>query len=183
MSKVKFNPNDPKQVGSLGLHIMGINDMPEDRWLSYFTDDGMKRFSLNDEQGFIGRLPPHLQDKARDLLSSGVEDTLNNMVDRTDTLIAMSKSPTASASVALVGSVVNGTVTTDKGVFTSTESLKVKLSGVYSIQDFDKVWVEALTLAKIDADVEYISNPSKKVLLSSIKSAILSAVEDTVNNI
>ena len=183
MSKVKFNPNDPKQVGSLGLHIMGINDMPADKWLSYFTSDEMKSYAMNDEQGFIGRLHPHLQDKATELLTQGYyinvppEGTNNNFQS------SVANHTTMKPTKASMRSVGKETVVTDKGIFTSIESLKVKLSGVYSIQDFDKVWVEALTLAKIDADVEYISNTSKKVLLSSIKSAILSAVEDTVNNI
>lgn len=176
MSKVKFNQNDPKQVGSLGLHIMGINDMPAERWLSYFTSDEMKSYALNDEQGFIGRLPPHLQDKATDLLTVGYDESFHRMVDRTDALLSGStKAP--------VNSIVKGTVVTDKGTLTSVQSLKVKLSGVYSIKEFDKVWVEALTLAGLDADIEYVSNTGKKKLLSAMKAAIVSVVENTVDNI
>lgn len=176
MSKIKFNQNDPKQVGSLGLHIMGINDMPAEKWLSFFTSEDMKKYALNDEQGFIGRLPPHSQERVMDLLTVGVDESFHRMVDRTDALLSGStKAP--------ISSVVKETVVTDKGVLTSTESLRQKLSDVYSIKDFGKVWVEALTLAGLDVDVEYVSNTGKKKLLSAMKAAIVSAVENTVDGI
>jgi hypothetical protein len=183
MSKVKFNKNDPKQVGSLGLHIMGINDMPADKWLSYFTSDEIKSYAMDDEQGFIGRLPPHLQDKARDLLSSVVEVTFNNMVDRTDALIAMSKSPTASASVALVGPVVKGTVVTDKGTYVSVEVLREKLTLVYKMDSFNGAFIKALDLTGLSVDIEYISEPAKKKLLSNLKVAMVSEIESIVDNV
>lgn len=176
MSKVKFNQNDPKQVGALGLHIMGINDMPAEKWLSYFTSDDIKKYALDDEQGFIGRLPPHSQERVMDLLTVGIDESFYRMVDRTDALLSGSTK-------AHVNSVVRETVVTDKGTLTSVESLKVKLSGVYSIQDFGNVWVEALTLAGLDVDIEYVSNTGKKRLLSAMKAAIVSVVENTVDNI
>jgi hypothetical protein len=174
MNKAKFNKFDQRQIGAMGLHILAINDMPSEKWLSYFTSDEMKQVALEDNNGFIGRLPPHLQELATDLLTVGAPESTIRLVDRGDALLT-------GGTKAPVSSVVKETVTTDKGVYTSVENLKVKLCGVYSIHDFDKVWVEALSLAKLDADVEYISNTSKKVLLSSVKSAILSAVEKTVD--
>lgn len=186
MSKVKFNKNDPKQVGALGLHIMGINDMPAEKWLSYFTSDEMKSYAISDEQGFIGRLPPHLQDKAVELLMHGGEyaatipegykaEALSDLKVSVDSSTFNPKAP--------VSSVVKETVVTDKGMLTSVESLRQKLSGIYSIQDFGKVWIEALTLAGLDVDVEYVSNTGKKKLLSAMKAAIVSVVENTVDNI
>lgn len=181
MSKSKFNPKDPKQVGAMGLHILGINDMPAEKWLSYFTSEEMKGCALEDEQGFIVRLPPNLKERATELLTQGhcTNAVLEGNSSASPSEIA--DHTVRDATNAPINSVVKETVVTDKGVYSSVESLKVKLCGVYSIHDFDKVWVEALSLAKLDADVEYISNPSKKVLLSSVKSAILSAVEKTVD--
>lgn len=176
MNKAKFNKNDPRHLGSMGLHILAINDMPVDKWLNYFTSDEMKQVALEDENGYIGRLPLHLQERVQELLQSGHSGS-----GQPHATVGIANNTTMKSTKAPINSVVKETVTTDKGVYSSVENLKVKLSGVYSIQDFDKVWVEALSLAKLDADVEYISNPSKKVLLSSVKSAILSAVEKTVD--
>lgn len=195
MSKVKFNPNDPKQVGSLGLHIMGINDMPADKWVSYFTSEDMKKYALNDEQGFIGRLPSHLQERAQGLLdgssftgfetTDGTGEPIVFHADRVTTVpvIGIANHTTMKPTKAPISSVSRETVVTDKGIFVSMEMLKEKLSTVYSIQDFDKVWVEALTLAGLDADIEYVSNTGKKKLLSAMKAAIVSVVENTVDNI
>lgn len=185
MSKVKFNPNDPKQVGSLGLHIMGINDMPAEKWLSYFTSDEMKSYAREDEQGFIGRLPPHLHDKAIELLTHGDGGCMITTIPdgyKAESLTDLRASSTFNTK-APVSSVVREIIVTDKGTLTSLESLKVKLSGIYSIHDFGKVWVEALTLAGLDADIEYVSNTGKKRLLSAMKAAIVSVVENTVDNI
>lgn len=176
MSKVKFNKNDPKQVGALGLHIMGINDMPAEKWLAYFTSDEMKEYALNDEQGFIGRLPPHSQERVMDLLTVGVDESFHRMVDRTDALLSGSTKAPVTLSV-------KSSIVTDKGVYHSVENLKERLSGVYSIDGFDKVWIGALTLAGLDADIEYVSNTGKKKLLSAMKAAIVSVVENTVDNI
>ena len=183
MSKVKFNQNDPKQVGSLGLHIMGINDMPADKWLSYFTSEDMKKYALSDEQGFISRLPPHLQDKATELLTQGYYINVPPEGDNNNFQSGIANHTTMKPIKAPVSSMVKVTVVTDKGVLTSTESLRQKLSDVYSIQDFGKVWIEALTLAGLDVDVEYVSNTGKKRLLSAMKAAIVSVVEKTVDNI
>lgn len=179
MSKSKFNPNDPKQVGSLGLHIMGINDMPAEKWLSYFTSEDMKEYALNDDHGFIGRLAPHLQDKVTELLDTGYRA---DAPVRQHQMGAITSDKLKGAKVPLA-SVVKETVVTDKGVYTSIESLKGKLSGVYTIGNFDSVWVDALSLAGLDADIEYVSNVAKKKLLSSVKAAIVSAVENTVDNL
>jgi hypothetical protein len=195
MSKVKFNQNDPKQVGNLGLHIMGINDMPADKWLSYFTSEDMKKYALSDEQGFIGRLPPHLQERAQGLLDGSIftgfettDGTGEPIVFHADRIITVPTSgianhTTMKSTKAPVNSVVRETVVTDKGTLTSIQSLKVKLSGIYSINGFDKVWAEALALAGLDADIEYVSNTGKKKLLSAMKAAIVSVVENTVDNI
>ncbi|QYW06090.1 hypothetical protein KASIA_p046 [Shewanella phage vB_SspS_KASIA] len=183
MSKVKFNPNDPKQVGSLGLHIMGINDMPAEKWLSYFTSDEMKNYAISDEQGFIGRLPPHLHDKATELLTQGYYINVPPEGDSNTFQSGIANHTAMKPTKATVSSVVREIVVTDKGVFNSVESLKVKLSGIYSIQDFGKIWVEALTLSGLDADIEYVSNTGKKKLLSAMKAAIVSVVENTVDNI
>lgn len=176
MSKVKFNANDPKQVGALGLHIMGINDMPAEKWLSYFTSEEIKKYALDDEQGFIGRLPPHLQEKATDLLTVGYDESFHRMVDRTDALLSGSTK-------ALVGSVVKETVVTDKGVYTSIESLKVKLSGVYKMDSFNGAFIKALDLTGLSVDIEYISEPAKKKLLSNLKVAMVSEIESIVDNV
>jgi hypothetical protein len=111
-----------------------------------------------------------------DLLTVGIDESFHRMVDRTDSLLSGStKAP--------ISPVVREIIVTDKGTLTSVESLKVKLSGIYSIQDFGKVWVEALTLAGLDIDIEYVSNTGKKKLLSAMKAAIVSVVENTVDNI
>jgi hypothetical protein len=169
MSKVKFNKNDAKQVGALGLHIMGINDMPADKWLSYFTSDDIKNYAMNDEQGFIGRLPPLSQERVMDLLTVGIDggEGILSSASTKATIINPNK----------------GVVITDKGVFVSVEVLKDKLSRIYIVQNFEEAWVEALTLSKIDADVDYLSPTAKKLLLGYIKSAILSAVERVVINL
>lgn len=187
MGKVVFNQNDPKQVGAMGLHILGINDMPVDKWLSYFTSEGMKNCALKDEQGFIERLPPHLKEKAVELLTHGeggmVTTISDGYKDESLTGLRVSMPDTTFNAKAPVRSAVKETVVTDKGTLTSVESLRQKLSGIYSIQDFGKVWVEALTLAGLDADIEYVSNTGKKRVLSAMKAAIVSVVENTVDNI
>lgn len=180
MSKVRFNPVD---APALGLHIMGINDMPAEKWLSYFTSEDMKEYALNDEQGFIGRLPPHLHDKATELLTQGYYINVPPESDSNNFQSGIANHTTMKPTKAHVSSVVKENVVTDKGTLTSVQSLKVKLSGIYSIHNFGKVWVEALTLAGLDADIEYVSNTGKKKLLSAMKAAIVSVVENTVDNI
>lgn len=184
MRKVKFNKDDPKHIGNMGLHILGINDVSADKWLSYFTSDEMKKVALEDKDGFIARLPPHLREKATNLLNTGVGVEVNGVVDS----VCIPESGVTNKTTLVptnphISSSVKETVVTDKGVLTSVESLRQKLSGIYSIQDFGKVWVEALTLAGLDADIEYVSNTGKKRVLSAMKAAIVSVVENTVDNI
>lgn len=186
-----IDPNNAKQMGNMGLHILGINDMPSEKWLSWFEDEHTKKVALADEQGYIARLPANLQERARDLLTNGVGDqaiaTANNCdvdpnvrVRHSNGFIKLATPDTTKAPVTLS---VKSSVVTDKGVYHSVENLKERLSGVYSIDGFDKVWIEALTLSKVDLDVEYISNNTKKLLISNIKSAIILAVGDTISKI
>jgi hypothetical protein len=176
MSKVKFNKNDPKQVGSLGLHIMGINDMPADKWLSYFTSEEIKSYAISDEQGFIGRLPPLSQERVMDLLTVGYDESFHRMVDRTDALLSGStKAP--------VSSVVKETVTTDKGIYVSVEVLREKLTLVYKMDSFNGAFIKALDLTGLSVDIEYISEPAKKKLLSNLKVAMVSEIESIVDNV
>lgn len=195
MSKVKFNPNDPKQVGSLGLHIMGINDMPADKWLSYFTSDEMKKYALSDEQGFIGRLPPHLQERAQGLLDGSIftgfettDGTGNPIVFHADRVITVPASgidnqTTMKPTKASISSVVKETVVTDKGIYVSVEVLREKLTGIYKMESFNSAFIKALDLTGLSVDIEYISEPAKKKLLSNLKVAMVSEIESIVDNV
>ena len=183
MSKVKFNPNDPKQVGALGLHIMGINDMPAEKWLSYFTSEDMKKYALSDEQGFIGRLPPHLHDKATELLTQGYyinvppEGASNNFQS------GVANHTTMKHTKASISSVVKETVVTDKGIYVSVEVLREKLTGIYKMESFNGAFIKALDLTGLSVDIEYISEPAKKKLLSNLKVAMVSEIESIVDNV
>jgi hypothetical protein len=182
----KIDPNNAKQMGNMGLHILGINDMPPEKWLSWFEDEHTKKVALADEQGYIARLPVNLQEKARDLLTNGVGDqlvaTANNCnIEVVTELVAVP--PKTYTTKAHVTHSVKSSVVTDKGVYHSVENLKERLSGVYSIDGFDKVFINAVELSGLPVDVEYISDAAKKKLLSNVKVAMVSAIESIVDNV
>lgn len=181
----KIDPNNAKQMGNMGLHILGINDMSSEKWLSWFEDDHTKKIALADEQGYIARLPAHLQEYARDLLTSGVDDAHKNMYDSTEASLSsgVANHTTLKATKAPVTLSMKSSVVTDKGVYHSVENLKERLSGVYSINCFDKVFLDAIELSGLPVDVEYISDAGKKRLLSNVKVAMVSAIESIVDNV
>ena len=187
----KIDPNNAKQMGTMGLHILGINDMPSDKWLSWFEDEHTKKVALTDEQGYIARLPVHLQEKARDLLTNGVGDKLITTtngckVEAVTELIystGVANHTTLKDTKAPVTLSVKSSVVTDKGVYHSVENLKERLSGVYSIDGFDKVFVNAIELSGLPVDVEYISDVAKKRLLANVKVTMVSAIESIVDNV
>lgn len=183
----KIDPNNAKQMGTMGLHILGINDMPSEKWLSWFEDEHTKKVALADEQGYIARLPAHLQEYARDLLTNGVG---HNTVEGAQ-LELINQSPVSegrkvasyNVTKAPVTPSVKSSVVTDKGVYHSVENLKERLSGVYSIDGFDKVFLGAIELSGLPIDVEYISDVGKKKLLANVKVAMVSAIESIVDNV
>ena len=181
----KIDPNNAKQMGTMGLHILGINDMLSKKWLSWFEDEHTKKIALADEQGYIARLPAHLQEYARDLLTNGVDDALLDMEARMEALLSsgIANHTTLKAAKAPVTLSVKSSVVTDKGVYHSVENLKERLSGVYSIDGFDQVFLDAIELSGLPIDVEYISDAAKKKLLSGVKVAMVSAIESIVDNV
>lgn len=180
----KIDPNNAKQMGTMGLHILGINDMPSEKWLSWFEDEHTKKVALDDEQGYIARLPAHLREYARDLLMNGAEVAFNSMIDRTDALLSGSPAHSpVKATKAPVTLSVKSSVVTDKGVYHSVENLKERLSGVYSIDGFDKVFLDAIELSGLPVDVEYISDVGKKRLLANVKVSMVFAIDAIVDNV
>lgn len=179
-----FNKNDPKHMGFLGLHIMGINDMPPEKWLSYFKTDEMKQIALEDEQGFIARLPPYLQEKARDLLQ-GVEvlDHQDPVPTSTISHAGISNQTTIRGTRPPEPLVVKETVVTDKGIYISVDHLRDKLSAVYKMESFLSAFYKAVELSGFSLDVEYISAAAKKKLLSNMKVAMVSEIESIVDNV
>ena len=172
------------------LHLVSWNDMPTAKWKKFFKNDAEVKFLKNnnhDQWGLIRHDKPIVIQMLQSILDKVEDVALEAPVVQPKPLIVEKQGIVSKRSVVAPTHVTSTSMTslisTDKGDMFNVANMKTELSNLYHMENFDKVFTDALSAAKIDIKWSYISSVKKRSLMSQIKKAVKASVDKTLNNI
>lgn len=185
-----MNTPNIKRQGELMLHICGVNDMPVNKWMSFFKNDEVE-WLLNTPEGknICGRNPLSTQ-KVMDILQGNVPEAPVASSDEA------SQQPVQSIRVSnehpvqrsFQAPVVNTSnlpymVETDKGECYNVDQVMSRLEPLYNIDGFVEIFNQAMVDINVSPDIQYISTVKKKTLISKLKTLAKKALDERTEEI
>lgn len=179
-----------KRQGELMLHICGVNDMPMDKWMSFFKENEIKwLLECPEGKNICGRNPLYTQ-KVMDILQGNVPEAPVVSSDETSQQLVQSVRVSSERPVQRVSQapVTNANnlpymIETDKGECYNVDQVMSRLEPLYNIDGFVEIFNQAMVDINISPDIQYISTVKKKTLISKLKTLAKKALDERTEEI